>query len=284
MRDRGTKWTCKSCGAGFYDLGKKSPSCPKCGLEVVVKKATSKPRAARPAAGDNHEADENNANIWIVSLSDKDAKPEVISGPASLDLSGIRKKGWYFFDADRERAGSALSADTAVRLADPPSLGMRRFLGSRYFRGIGPETARKIVDLDKANPFSAMSKDADQIAKEIGLTRKVASDFLDSWKKNSGISNLKILLLELEFGAMAISAISNEFGAQIIRKMLADPYRLVRELPRFVFEDVERLIRKINLELTDDYRMASAAEHIECFGQRARDPAGQAARALGAAG
>ena len=70
MRDRGTKWTCKSCGAGFYDLGKKSPSCPKCGLEVVVKKATSKPRAARPAAGDNHEADEINAIIWIVSLSD----------------------------------------------------------------------------------------------------------------------------------------------------------------------------------------------------------------------
>ena len=61
---------------------------------------------------------------------------------------------------------------------------------------------------------------------------------------------------------MAISAISNEFGAQIIRKVLADPYRLVRELPRFVFEDAERLIRKINLELTDVYRMASAAEHI----------------------
>jgi exodeoxyribonuclease V alpha subunit len=262
MPDRGQKWTCKSCEAAFYDLGKKSPRCPKCGLEVVVKNRKVKPRAANPIDHDKSEADGNNANIWIIAVSERDAKSAVISGPDSIDLSGIKKKGWYFFNAEGQRAKTVLSADTAVRLSNPPRIGMRKFLESRHFKGIGPEIAQQIVDLDKENPFSAISKDATEIAKETGLSQKAASDFLDSWKSNRGISSLQVLLRELEFGAMAVSAISDEFGAQIISKMLKDPYRLVRELPRFTFKDAERLIRHINLELTDDYRMASTAEYI----------------------
>ncbi len=46
-KDLGTKHLCASCGAKFYDFGKKSPTCPKCETvaEVVVK-----PRPTRAAA------------------------------------------------------------------------------------------------------------------------------------------------------------------------------------------------------------------------------------------
>ena len=42
LKDLGEKLICQDCGAKFYDLKKKDPSCPKCGKEYVVIKARSK--------------------------------------------------------------------------------------------------------------------------------------------------------------------------------------------------------------------------------------------------
>ena len=46
VKDLGTKLSCQSCDAKFYDLKKKTPVCPKCDTEYVA----VKPRARRAAA------------------------------------------------------------------------------------------------------------------------------------------------------------------------------------------------------------------------------------------
>ena len=46
VKDLGTKLSCQSCDAKFYDLKKKTPVCPKCDTEYVA----AKPRARRAAA------------------------------------------------------------------------------------------------------------------------------------------------------------------------------------------------------------------------------------------
>ena len=209
-----------------------------------------------------HIQPENAAEIWIVFRSGRENSPVVVSGPSTLNLSQIKKKGWYFFVAENDHANSPLPPDAAIWLPEPPLVGLRRFLESRYFKGIGPEIARKIVHLDEANPFRVMSREASEIEKEVGITSKVAADLLASWKEHSQTRNFHILLYELYFRSTGISTISERYGVQIIPKMLQDSYSLVRELPRFTFDDAHRLIQKLNIEITDNYRMAYAAEHV----------------------
>ena len=36
MSKYGNKFTCWSCGTKFYDLGKPSPKCPKCGADPAA--------------------------------------------------------------------------------------------------------------------------------------------------------------------------------------------------------------------------------------------------------
>ena len=48
----GTKWTCYSCQAKFYDMNKPDPHCPKCGADQRQSSAFEKPkrtRAKKPA-------------------------------------------------------------------------------------------------------------------------------------------------------------------------------------------------------------------------------------------
>ena len=46
----GTKRQCHACGAKFYDLGRKPPTCSRCGVKVEAKKAHAAPKAAEAPA------------------------------------------------------------------------------------------------------------------------------------------------------------------------------------------------------------------------------------------
>ncbi len=45
----GEKWTCFSCGARFYDLGKEDKRCPKCGVDQADKPKEGADAPPKPA-------------------------------------------------------------------------------------------------------------------------------------------------------------------------------------------------------------------------------------------
>ena len=47
IKDLGTKLTCRSCEAKFYDLNKKKPACPKCDKDYVAIKTRTRRAAAK---------------------------------------------------------------------------------------------------------------------------------------------------------------------------------------------------------------------------------------------
>jgi uncharacterized protein (TIGR02300 family) len=47
VKDLGTKLTCRSCEAKFYDLNKKKPVCPKCDKDHVAVKTRTRRAAAK---------------------------------------------------------------------------------------------------------------------------------------------------------------------------------------------------------------------------------------------
>lgn len=47
VKDLGTKLTCRSCEAKFYDLNKKKPVCPKCDKDYVAVKTRTRRAAAK---------------------------------------------------------------------------------------------------------------------------------------------------------------------------------------------------------------------------------------------
>ena len=47
IKDLGTKLTCRSCEAKFYDLNKKKPVCPKCDKDYVAVKTRTRRAAAK---------------------------------------------------------------------------------------------------------------------------------------------------------------------------------------------------------------------------------------------
>src|SRR5919199_2713868 len=78
----GTKRTCQSCGARFYDFGKQPAVCPACGATVDVEHLT-RARRPRPPARAVAVADE--AAGEEVELADTDVETEDLEEAAELE-------------------------------------------------------------------------------------------------------------------------------------------------------------------------------------------------------
>ena len=77
--DLGTKHTCESCGAKFYDMKKQPAVCPSCGttVELETKRKTRAPKPEEPAkrkpAVVKDEESEEEVDDEIEDLDDDDA-------------------------------------------------------------------------------------------------------------------------------------------------------------------------------------------------------------------
>jgi predicted nucleic acid-binding Zn-ribbon protein len=88
----GTKHTCESCGAKFYDMKKMPPTCPSCGtvveLEAKRKARGTRPEEAKrkPVVVKDAELDEDDEEVEDIDDDDADALLEDEEDDADDDI------------------------------------------------------------------------------------------------------------------------------------------------------------------------------------------------------
>ncbi|MGQ0664250.1 MAG: TIGR02300 family protein [Pseudomonadota bacterium] len=91
----GLKRTCQGCGARFYDLGRSSIVCPKCGVEfdpeVVLKTRRTKPQAVapRPAPAPAVVEEIEPIEEEVIVGEEADEKEEAAAGVVIEDTSEL---------------------------------------------------------------------------------------------------------------------------------------------------------------------------------------------------
>lgn len=77
----GTKRTCQSCGARFYDLGRSEIVCPACGtvfdLELLNRARRARPAVRAAAVADEAEAATDDTDLGNADLGELDDEVEV---------------------------------------------------------------------------------------------------------------------------------------------------------------------------------------------------------------
>lgn len=90
----GTKHNCYNCGTKFYDLGKPTPVCPKCGAdqrdsgqsEPAVSQASRRRRKAEVAKPIEIEEEEPIADVADDELVEPELDDDEIAGAAAEDI------------------------------------------------------------------------------------------------------------------------------------------------------------------------------------------------------
>lgn len=152
--------------------------------------------------------------------------------------------------------GRQFRAEQCEKQLPADSGSILRYLASGAIKGIGPKTAKRIVDLFGEETFEVMENHPDWLAEIPGITPKRARAISEDFKKKADLRSAMLFFREY-FGAAITVRIYKRWGSAAIDLAKKNPYRLCEEIEGIGFERADRMAQQLGIGADSPERLAS---------------------------
>ncbi len=140
--------------------------------------------------------------------------------------------------------------------------GMRRYLGSGLIKGIGPVTAKRIVDHFGKEALDVIERDPERLVEVEGLGAKRAKWIIKAWEDQREIHNVMLFLQSHEVGTGYAVKIWKRYGHEAIELIRENPYRLSVDVWGIGFLTADRIAQKMGIPAHSDRRIQAGLLHV----------------------
>jgi exodeoxyribonuclease V alpha subunit len=177
------------------------------------------------------------------------------------DLSGvqegeeIRAQGHY---QEHAKFGRQFRAESVVPSIPRTLRGVRRYLASGTIPGIGPTLAERIVETLGENALERLRQDPTEALLVEGIGEKKAREIQAKLREVAELEDVQIFLQGLNLGPGMVARILRRYGADAVRKVKQDPYRLAAEVDGIGFRIADRVASELGVKPEDPRRTCAA--------------------------
>ncbi|MBR6792866.1 MAG: ATP-dependent RecD-like DNA helicase [Clostridia bacterium] len=140
--------------------------------------------------------------------------------------------------------------------------GITKFLLSGAVKGIGPATARKIVDRFGEDSFEILEHEPLQLTQIKGITKDRALKISDAFRETVGTRETLMALHELGITPAFAVKIAREYGALAPNVVMENPYRLWEDIEGFSFQNADTLALSAGIRPGDELRVGYCVKYI----------------------
>ena len=140
--------------------------------------------------------------------------------------------------------------------------GMRRYLGSGLIKGIGPVTAKRIVDHFGKEALDVIESDPERLVEVEGLGEKRAKWIIKAWEDQREIRNVMLFLQSHEVGTGYAVKIWKRYGQEAVELIQENPYRLSVDVWGIGFLTADRIAQKMGIPAHSDRRIQAGLLHV----------------------
>ena len=140
--------------------------------------------------------------------------------------------------------------------------GMRRYLGSGLIKGIGPVTAKRIVDHFGKEALDVIERDPKRLVEVEGLGSKRAKWIIKAWEDQREIHNVMLFLQSHEVGTGYAVKIWKRYGHEAVELIQENPYRLSVDVWGIGFLTADRIAQKMGIPAHSDRRIQAGLLHV----------------------
>lgn len=140
--------------------------------------------------------------------------------------------------------------------------GMRRYLGSGLIKGIGPVTAKRIVDHFGKEALDVIESDPERLVEVEGLGAKRAKWIIKAWENQREIHNVMLFLQSHEVGTGYAVKIWKRYGHEAVGLIRENPYRLSVDVWGIGFLTADRIAQKMGIPAHSDRRIQAGLLHV----------------------
>ncbi|PWI57288.1 hypothetical protein BM613_09325 [Sulfoacidibacillus thermotolerans] len=139
-------------------------------------------------------------------------------------------------------------------------LGIERFLASGRFKGIGPKTAKRIVEHFAEKTLDILREQPEEIAKVPGLTAKRAKAIVTAFAEQEGVAKLGAFFRAHGLPLHLADKVAAKFGGgrQALDMVMDHPFQLIEEITGIGFKTADGIARALGMKLNDPDRLRAA--------------------------
>ena len=140
--------------------------------------------------------------------------------------------------------------------------GMRRYLGSGLIKGVGPVTAKRIVDHFGEEALDVIEGEPERLVEVEGLGTKRAKWIIKAWEDQREIHNVMLFLQSHEVGTGYAVKIWKRYGHEAVELIQENPYRLSVDVWGIGFLTADRIAQKMGISAHSDRRIQAGLLHV----------------------
>lgn len=160
------------------------------------------------------------------------------------------------------RYGMQLHAASCEPAVPATAEGVEKFLASGLIRGIGPATARKIVELFGEDTISVLDEEPERLLQVRGINEKKAEDIAQSWREQREIREAMVFLQGYGIGAGYAMRIFRRYGGATVAAVKENPYCLAQDVYGIGFTTADRIAARIGIAHDSPLRIRAGVRHV----------------------
>ena len=140
--------------------------------------------------------------------------------------------------------------------------GIRKYLGSGLIRGIGPVTAKRIVEHFQLDTLEVIDQAPDRLLEVPGTGPKRVEIIKKGWETQKQIKDVMIFLQSHGVSTAYSVRIYKEYGAEAITLVQENPYRLERDIWGVGFLTADRIAQRLGIAEDAPARIKAGLRYV----------------------
>ena len=197
-------------------------------------------------------------NGYAVTTVDTQSPLGDITVVGILPAVYVGVKGRFFGEWKQSpKYGTQFSVSRWEEILPVTLLGIENYLASGLIRGIGPVTAKRIVETFGLKTLEIIEADPKELLKVPGIGKTKLSSMLESWGEYLHVKRLLLFLQEHEVSPALATKIYKTYQDESIAVLQQDPYLIIESVPGVGFKTADTLAMKLGYDRNDPRRAAS---------------------------
>jgi len=140
--------------------------------------------------------------------------------------------------------------------------GIEKYLGSGLIKGIGPVYAKKLVQTFKGAVFEIIEETPEVLETIEGIGPHRASLIVKGWVDQKAVREIMLFLHQYGVSTSKAVRIYKTFGANAVKVIRENPYRLAREVRGIGFLSADKIAQKVGIEKDSLVRAQAGLNHV----------------------
>ena len=158
--------------------------------------------------------------------------------------------------------GRQFKATEAVEKKPATTAALEKYLGSGLIKGVGPKTAKKIVEHFREKTLEIFEKEIEKLTEVTGIAQKKLETISDAWIEHRAIRKVMMFLQSHGISTLFAVRIYKEYGDNAVQYVTEDPYRLANDFYGIGFFSADKVALSIGLDSDSPQRIMAGIKHV----------------------